>query len=244
MKERQIIEISSEHKVLRTVLFAAAFVIAIGSIAFGLISLTKKTPGWQEATAALDPELSTYSKNFHALVYMEGSSGEIRDNLSTFNKIYTDSLKRAYKLLDSENEYTGYFNLASLNKNLGNKVKLASDLYEVLEDSYKKGTLFLGPLYRASAVLENTDNYDGEYEDFRMAELEKALADSSNFTAEFYPDNYVLINVSDDFKALLSEYEFNSPIIDLGENNYFYKTVMVDKLLSDSGYPGCMFYSD
>lgn len=249
MKEPRIIEVSSKHVVLRTVLFAAAFVIAIGSIAFGLISYTKKTPGWQEASATLDSELPSYSSGFHTLVYLEGSSSEIREQLSTFNKLYSDSLKRTYRFLDCENTYDGYVNMASLNANLGKKVKVARELYEVLEDAWKKtqlgqAHLFAGPLYRAQVTLDYSENYDTSWENQRLEVMQTALSDLSNFTVEFYPDCYVLIDVSENFKSIMREYEFNTPILDLGENSYFYKTVLMNEALEKNGYSGCLFYSD
>lgn len=249
MKERQIIEVSSKHVVLRTVLFAAAFVIAIGSIAFGLISYTKKTPGWQEATAILDREFPEFSTDFGALVYLEGSSGEIREQLSVFNKIYTDNLKRTYKLIDCNKTYDGYINIASLNSKLGEKVKVASELYMVLQDAYKKTemgsySLFAGPLYRARVAIENADSYDTDFEATRINALSEKVFDLSNFTVEFYPDNYVLIDVSPSYKAFLDKYEFETPIIDLGECTYFYKTVLMDEALTNNGYPGCLFYGE
>lgn len=247
MKEQIVLEVSSKHKVLRTVLFAAAFVIAIASFAIALSSLGRKTPGWQKAVAAPDADVPNYGKGIIVYTYMEGSSSEIRDNLATFNKIYSDNLKRIYRLLDAENVYDGYVNIAYLNSHLGEQIYVPDELFEVLKDAYEKTrsggySIFAGPLYRARETLANTEDFDAQYEEQRLSAMEEAISDLSGFTFDILPGNVVCLDVPESYRALLNNLECSDPIIDLGEMQYSYELTLLEKILKVNNYVNCLFY--
>ncbi|MCR4676794.1 MAG: hypothetical protein K5634_06155 [Sphaerochaetaceae bacterium] len=250
MKEREIIEVSDKHRVLRTVLFVALIIIAAAAFATAIISLGHKEPGWQIITPAADSDVPFYASSLGLAYYMEGSSSEIRENTATLTSLYSKSLKRFYMLFDASHEYPGLVNLATINKNLGREIAVPDEVFNVLTDFYDKtlrgeANLFCGTVYDAETLLENVDEYDREYEAERIAAFREVCTDPGNFTFEVVDSEKKTIrfDVSQHFLEVVKKYESEAPYLSLNELYFYYMTTLVGQELSDNGYPDAYFYA-
>ncbi|MCR5761230.1 MAG: hypothetical protein K6F82_04480 [Sphaerochaetaceae bacterium] len=250
MKDKEVIEVSDKHVVLRTVLFVALIGIAVAAFATAIVSIGHKDPGWQVIEAATDADVPFYSSSIGLSYYMEGSSSEIRQNISTLSGLYSKSLKRMYILFDSENEYPGYVNLATINNNLGKEIAVPQEIFFVLTDFYAKtlsgeANLFCNLAYEAEQVLLTSENYDAEYEAERIAALKSVCSDLSNFSLEVLdPEKYIItFNVSDAVLETAKAYEASDSYLGLNELYFYYMTYLVGQSLADNGYPDAYFYA-
>ncbi len=110
-----VLEVDSKHLWARTILFVLAFVIAIAAFTKGFLSLGAQDPGYYELTAAPVEDAMYYASGIKYTAWFDGSSSEIKDRMKQAEKDYSAALQFAYKLLDPENEYEGFVNIASIN---------------------------------------------------------------------------------------------------------------------------------
>lgn len=250
VKEKEVIEVSNKHIVLRTILFVALIVIAAAAFATALISIGHKDPGWQIIDAAADAEVPFYSSSIGLSYYMEGSSSEIRQNVATLSSLYSKTLKRMYILFDPKNEYSGYVNLATINKNLGKEIAVPEEVFNVLTDFYGKtlsgeANLFMNLVYEAEEALENVQEYDKSYEELRLKALEDVCAKTENFSFEVVNEEKHIIrfNVSEEVVSVAKDYEAGSSYLGLNELYFYYMTYLVGQVLAENGYPDAYFYA-
>lgn len=246
-KENFIFEDSSKHLVLRVVLFAAAFILAVYSFTKGVASIGHKEPGWQVVTAAADSENPLYGSGIDLRIYLEGSSSYIRRTLAQFTTEYSNALKHYYRLFDSVNFYENYTNLATLNSSLGKTVKVPQELFNVLSDAYNRTlsgqcNLFSGAQFNARQALENSIEYDAEYEAQRIERITDACNDLSNFSLVLNSvDCSVCFNVSPEFLSLMNELECPADYLNLNSMYYDYLISLLCSYLSDAGYDNFVF---
>lgn len=224
-----VIEVSSKHKILRTVLFVAAFVLAVYAFTRGVLSIGHKDPGWQEISASVDNEAPLYHYGFTIQYYADGSSSQIREVVKQVTDIYSRSLARAYKLTDTQNLYSGYVNLATLNSSDGARVQLGQELFDILVKAYdltlrNQGyNMFAGALYSEWNTILNSydavqfDPLVNDYQAYRIQRLAETVSDLSNFRFEIadYAERIVVFEVSENYKALMKELEISAPALDL-----------------------------
>ncbi|MDO4852053.1 MAG: hypothetical protein Q4A88_01375, partial [Clostridia bacterium] len=120
----EIIEVNTKHLKLRFVLFALAVVIGIVAFGTAFFQLSNRTEGYYEITAARDEDIPLYANGIHLFCYLSGKSNAIKADLKEAESIYTESLSRIYRLLDADQTYEGYVNLATLNEQIGQPVAL------------------------------------------------------------------------------------------------------------------------
>lgn len=250
VKDKEIIEVSDKHVVLRTVLFIALIVIAAAAFATAIISIGHKDPGWQIIDAAADADVPFYSSSIGLAYYMEGSSSEIRQSVATLTSLYSKTLKRMYMLFDSTNEYSGYVNLATINNNLGKEIAVPEEVFYVLTDFYEKtlsgeANLFNNLPYEAEQALLNSQFYDEEYENERIEALRAVCGKRDNFSFEVVDSEkqIIKINVSPAVISTAEQYEAGSAYIGLNELYFYYITYLVGQVLAENGYPDAYFYT-
>ena len=246
----EVIEVSDKHIRLRTVLFVMAFVIAVGSIGFGVSRIGHKDPGFYVITPSADEEALLYHNGVTFSYFCEGSSGDIKAQIRELTEIYSGSLQRAYKLLDAKQTYLGLVNLASVNESLGQDISLPEALYDVLLDAWEKTleeqgyNMFAGALLREweeIRMLTEPEAYDpvndpdmGE----RIRKLREATADLSHFDVKVVnrEEHILRITVDQDYLALLKALEYEGPVLDLGQLHDAYEMEYVKRDLEASGF--------
>ena len=162
--------------VIRIILFVAALILAATMFSRALLGLSKNKEGYQTIAAYPTEDAPLYANGFTFNYYFSGTSGEIRDKVKEVTAAYSNALSRAYKLLDAENEYAGYKNIASINKAVTDgdaaqdtqqqaavgsdasgirtvQVSVPEELYNALKDAYARTlteehfNMFAGDLY-------------------------------------------------------------------------------------------------
>lgn len=228
-REAPPIEVSDKHVALRAVIFFLALFVAVGSIAFGVSRIGHKEAGFYELTAAADAEMLLYPTGLHANFYFQGGSNEIKVAIGAADKVYTQALKEAYKLLDAEREYPGCVNLASFNAHLNEDLQVDPRLFAVLTDAYartleQKGySLFAGPLYtewEEILILTEPEDFDplrNDYEAERLEQLRQLTGDLTLLRlAVVSEEEHILrLEAPADYLAALEELELKPTVMDL-----------------------------
>ena len=219
-----VLEVDSKHLWARTILFVLAFVIAIVAFTRGILSVGAQKAGYYLLTAAPCEDAPYYAAEFTYTAWFDGSSNEIKQNLKQAEADYSRAMEFAYKLLDPENEYKSYVNLASINKAIKRgetaELTLPKELYEVLKDAVAKTdalvspapesslltgsayNVFAGPLYfewKQILIAEDGPEFDEEVnpsEASRMALIASLCVERSNFDILFVDDEKCVIRAA------------------------------------------------
>ncbi len=163
------LKVSDKHILLRVILTAVFFVIAVVAFTVGVTNIGRKTSGYQLIEGKTDSEALTYNNAVHYKYWFEGSSNQIKRGIRDLESEYTQILSNAYKQLDHQNTYLGQVSIGTINQNLGKEVSVSPELYAILQDAYektleKKGfNMFAGALYdewHSILILEDPDDFD------------------------------------------------------------------------------------
>lgn len=245
-----IINVSTKHVRLRTVLFCVFAALAITGITFGVLQIGKKTEGFQTVTAQQDDDLPRYQNGVQFTYLMQGSSSEIKLLNNELTRIYTDALKRSWKLLSAVETYADTENLASLNENVGQPVSVPQELYDILLDADRKTreqkgySLYAGALYaeqNAILVLYDAQSFDplvNEDSRERLDRLREATADLDSFKLEIVDAASCTLRftVAQSYLDLLTELEVEAPILDLNLLFEAYRLELVRTAIEAEGY--------
>ena len=246
--------------VIRVILFVAAVVVAATMFSRALLGLSRNKEGYQAITATPVEDAPLYANGFTFNYYFSGSSGDIKEKIKEVTAAYGNALCRAYKQLDAVNEYNGYNNIATLNKNAcndpilegvgGEPVKLSDELYDILKDAYARTlseehyNMFAGDLYgyiNSILVLNepqefdpaiNTDTAD------RLDRLKELVSHNEYFSLEFLSDteHTVRFGVAKEYLDRLSELEIEPAPLNIGILKDAYMLETVRNVLDKSGY--------
>ena len=236
--------------VIRIILFAVAFITAIVAFTKGVLSLSNNKEGYQTIEASSDKEAILYANDFTFTYYFEGKSREIRELKNAVTEVYSGALCRAYKLLDPDNEYEGFVNLATLNRKAGETVQVSEELYRILKDAYGRTaqnagySMFAGALYDyVKSILILTDPLefdpvnDPETEE-RIAAL-AGLGDEKYFGLRFIDDAEctVCFEITGQYRKSAQELEAEGYMpLDLNLLRDAYILEIVVRALDEAGY--------
>lgn len=233
---------------IRIVLFIIFVGLAFYFFVSGVYRLTNQKPGVYALEAATDKEAATYAHGIDVSYYFDGSSNSIKQKKREAEAVYSGSLLRLYKLTDSTTEYEGFTNIATINKSIGTDVKVNDELYEILEDAYKKTSLgenysvFAGAYYEhwnSILSLDDPSAFDPLFntdEASRLEALRRQVTDTSNFKLTFKADNTVCLEVSDEYSEFLSESEESFTVLDLNVLREAYMLKYVRQSLAEKGF--------
>ena len=256
VKEKKEEEGSSKKKlVLRIIGFAVALTVAVAAFTYGVVMIGHKDAGYNTVEADLVDSTLVNHGNLKFEYYFTGSSSEIKRALNGLRNRYGVALNRAFKMLDSETEYDGFNNIATVNVNNGAAVTVNQELYNVLFDAYTKTkenkgyNMFAGALYKewnSILILEDPLEYDplfNEAEAKRLQKIAETVNDLDNFELVFNSEaKSVKLSVSGNYKAFVSEYELtDAPIIDLNLLYDAYELTLIADVLNGEGYTNGYF---
>lgn len=242
------LKVSDKHIVLRVILTAIFFVIAVVAFTVGITNIGKKTSGYQLIEGKTDAEALTYNNSVHYKYWFEGSSNQIKRSVRGLEAEYTPILSAAYKQLDHQNTYTGNVSIGTINQNLGKEVSVSPELYAILQDAYgktleKKGfNMFAGALYDAwhsILILEDPEEFDplfSEYQAQRISAIAETVNNLDNFKLEFLPDNTVRFSLSDEYQAFCTQYEIEAYALDLNILKDAYMLQWIGTSLVEKGF--------
>lgn len=248
-KEIPPIEVSEKHVLLRTICFFLALVVAVGAITFGVTRIGYKEQGVYALTAAADQELLLYGNGLHANFLFRGGSNEIKAAIASADKVYTQVLKKNYKLLDAEREYVGVVNVASFNARPNQDLQVSPELFAVLTDAWARTqeqrgfSIFAGPLYAEwNSILFLTEPEDFDpLRDPDEAERLEMLAARCGDPEEIRlvvvdEENCILrLEVSKDYLHFVKDMEAAPLLLDLNLLREAYLLELVGRELEEQG---------
>lgn len=242
-------KVSLKHKWLRLAAFIFFVILAIGGITNGVLQLSKKDAGFYTIDASVDSEAVTYAKNTEFHYYMEGRTSEIKDTTRQVTLVYSQALLHAYKMLDADNTYVGYENIASINLKRGEYVNVSNELYSILKDAYDKTmeqkgyNMFAGLLYEHWAnilILYDYENFDplvNEDEKNTIKAISEMVNNLDNFKLDFNDtDKSVKLTVSKEYEAFCEKLELTNKVLDLNLMQEAYTVDYVARALEEAGY--------
>ena len=248
--ERKKINVSNSHVALRTVAFVLAVVLGVAGISIGISSIGKREPGYYEIETNHSEDAALYPAGITLVYWLEGDSGAIKQELNTLKELYSAALERSYKLVDPENTYDGYVNLASLNASLGQEVTVSGELFAILTDAWEKTreergfSLFAGALngeWSSILSLENMEDFDPAVDrDLarRLGALAERTGDLGRFDLKIVDQvqHKVLVSVDPEYLDFLRDNEYCQTVLDLGGLADAYRLELVRNALEEKGY--------
>jgi len=249
--------VNTSHLGLRLAGFIIAAVVMAAAFSFAIVQIGHKEPGYYEIEAEATDEAPLYRNGFHFVYYLDGGSKEIKLKLNTLEELYASVLLRSYKLLDTENTYEGFANLATLNQSLGEEIAVGGELLAILQDAWEKTleargmNLFAGALlneWDSILALDDISEFDpathGDIAE-RIRILAQETADLSHFSFEASPDTgKVRVTVSQEYLDFLQENEYGGQILTAGRLADAYRLALIKETLEAQGFTNGYLYTD
>jgi hypothetical protein len=247
----------NQHKI-GLVFFLVAVAAAVFFITHGVVSLGNKDPGYYAIDVLPDAQVTAYDSGVHFTLYAEGSSDAIKRTLNEAGVAYSRSLERFYKLLDAENEYEGYINLATLNAHPGETMQVSDELFFVLTDALEKTeqnqgySLFDGALYaewRMLRYLEDPSAFD-PLNDPEMGERLALIAEATRRGAPCAlriidaEQRIISFDIPADYSAFLANMEITAPPLHLNLLHDAYLVQLVADEMAAQGFDDGYLYTD
>lgn len=248
--EREEIEVSDKHVPLRIAAFALAFIVAVGAFAMAVTGIAHKDPGYYSINADPNDAAPRYVNSAALRYYCDGESNSIKAVLRAIQPVYNAALLESFELLDCEEEYVGVINLATLNANPGQDIRLDPRLYDALLDAYDRTleqegySVFAGPLYKEWTTLlylEDATDFDALNDPDEAARLE-TLADLAQdlslctLTVVDAESRTVRFDVDEKVTATLAALELDAPVLDLNILRDAYQLEMTAAALVEQGF--------
>ena len=245
------LEVSSKNIKLRAILTAVAFVIAVVAFTVGIVRIGHKDPGYHLIEAKVEKDTILLNKEVGFKYWFDGSSNDIKHGINDLTAAYSPVISAVYKELDHQNTYEGVVNIATLNRNQGQFLTVAPELYSVLKDAYRLTSeergynMFAGALYsewKSILILDEPEDFDpANNPDMaaRIASIAAVVSDLSNFSLEFDDaGRAVRFSVSESYERFCRDYEIDAPALDLNllKDAYMLETVASGLGLHENGY--------
>ena len=257
MKDQEL-TVSKKHLRLRIAAFVFMFVVAIAAFGLAVMNLGRKEPGYYQIETDRDEALPYYQNGVTLMYAFTGSSSEIKTEMAEIKPAYVAALKKSYMLLDTQQTYPAYTNLASLNEAPGSEMRVSAELFDVLVDACAKTqegqgfNVFAGPLYaewNSLLILEDPLPFDPAFdpaERERIARLAEICGreGSAGLRVVDEATHTVCLEASDELLALLREYDLPQTILDLNVLHDAYRLRLVARELEALGYTSGYLCSD
>ena len=233
-------------------LTGAAIIAAVISFAVYFANSNKKASGWYSVPT--DERVVNYTSDISLYYYFKNDDNS--QEFDTLRQYYTDALREAYINFDSLTTYEGFTNIASINKKIGEDIKVDELLYKTLKNAYEltlesnNFSIFEAPIknfwnrilqldnaYEESDPLNNVENQE------LLDTLVERTNDLSNFNLSFKEDNVINFSINDEYKSLLKENYLDSEIISLNDLQNPFVIDYVEGKLKKEGFT-CGFLAD
>ncbi len=254
-KDIKEIEVSTKHLGLRITGFVLALVIAVAAFGYGVSRIGHKDPGYYNIEADASDEVPFYRNGINLTYRFDGKSDEIKAEMNSLKAVYGSVLLSSYKLLDCDNEYSGYANIATLNKNLGKEIELGDELMWIISDAYTKTLEKKGMNLFAGALISEWDSILSldELGDFdpadnpqiakRLSELAEKTSELSAFSITKTAENKVKISIDSGYLEFLKSNGYTGSIITTGRMTEAYRLKLIRDELEKNGYTNGYLYS-
>lgn len=230
---------------IKKTLYALTVIVIVSLLAVKLYDMLHREPGYYQIEPSSQYLGELKDAPVRLTYYLDGSTNQIKRTQGEVQKAYTDVLLLATRQLDAETVHKGINNIASVNASSGEELRVSPELYRVLKDAYgKQGAhyrLLSGALWSEwqkllylddPAVFDPANNSDTLQRLSRLAALQDA-------GALIFTDDAACslsLRVSEDYRALLTEYEITAPVLHLGRLRDAYLMQWVADALTEKGF--------
>lgn len=249
VKPVQHIELSEKHVKLRVVLLILCIAIALVAFAVFLFGLLNTEPGIH----VVETDGDGFDLNSEFIFYYDlGRNGKnATEEFRQLQAVYRQASALAYRLFDPTVTYEGFGNLASVNKALGEEVRVSAEVYKALALFEEMGSrlLYLGPIYEEydsnffnmpPYPMDEMDPYQNEEYAAHLKQLAAYAENADHVSLVLLGDNTVRLDMSEEYRAYLSE-NYLTRYIDLGwMRNAFAADLMAEKLIEANFTSGCL----
>lgn len=242
-KSNQKIEYTSKHLNLRKVLFIIFLLIALFSFGIAIKSLLS----WQTGYREIESE-GYYSDEIQLQYYLENKAQYVK-----VKNIYNESCKEIYQLLDESQIYDGIYNIAYINSNPNQKIKVDDKLYNCLAllQKYNNKSIMLAPIYELyKGIFGCNEDYQlVDYDPLLNEEIAQYVKevlnyinDENHIQLKLYDDNYVELYVSEQYQKFAEDNGINSYLDFYWIKNSFVVDYVAQQLINEGfnqGFISC-----
>lgn len=200
------IELDESHMGRRFAVMAVLLLVGAALLGYSIMRFLSPPAGWQAIEANGTGEASCAEDL--TFLYEAGSSAEAKAAAA----LYTDACQRAYRLLQSGQEFEGVVNVCTLNRRPNEALTVDAALYEALSTVTGDGRreLYLGPVYARYGDLffcqddSQLVHYDPRLSPDVAAEYQAVLSfasDPRSIEVELLGENRVRLRVSEEYLA-------------------------------------------
>lgn len=236
------LELNEDKPLVRLILVALFLAIGLFFIGRGVFGLLQVGDGWQEIP------VSTGEMNCAADFTLEYRLG-MNDASPTAERkqlsvLYSQAAVDAYRLFNAHDRFEGVGNLALVNAQPNEPVRVEPELYEALRLAAADRRLYLGPIYEQyqSLFMSVSDEEAAAYDPLLdpdaaewTAEAASFCADSAAVTLELLGDDTVCLRVSEEYAAFCAESGTGAYLDFFWMKNAFIADMIADRL-SDAGF--------
>lgn len=227
------------RRLLAIIILAVLFLAAVGFLLHSL----RSDSGWREVTAKGGAEPDA-GGSFRFWYQIQSSAGG--NDYNTVRDIYTESLRRLYKIFDVFETHEGINGIRALNDASGTAIKLEPELYRALSQLEEDGGryLYLAPIYSVynelffanDEVLARSFDpyYDKETADY-FATLMPFLSDDSHIRIELLGEDRACLHISEAYKRFAEENGISIFLDFFWMKNAFMIDALADRI-KESGY--------
>lgn len=238
-KNDKSIEISSNHLVLKIVIFTIAL-LGIGvAIVLFILGMNKNVEGWTD----VDATYISYSSSANEIsLYSYASSTK---SYRTEQKLYCNALDSCYlDLYDTDDTYSTTNNIYTINNNPNQEIEVSTFLYNALSTLKDMDAIYLAPIIKDYDYLFALYNDQATaklyYEDIiNSSEKYKTIisyaSNRDNISISLLGDNKVKLNVSSEYL----EYAKTNEITNFIDLTYYKNALTIDyiaDILLKEGY--------
>lgn len=242
--------------VLLLIGFIAAAGLAVFSFTNGILQYGHRDPGYYDVGLTDQGNAVLYGSGTHLLYYAEGRSSEIRLELNRVQKIFSEVLLNAYKMLDSQNTYEEIPNIAALNQNPGQEIRIGEELFAVLSDALERSgkeqgyDLFAGALFhewQTLLYLEEPSDFDpalNQDEAELLSAITETLLKPGMISLKLTAPDTAALNISPEYQQFAEAREIEAPGLDLNLLHDAYLLQLTAKGLKAQGIRQGYLYSE
>lgn len=188
--------------------------LGVGLLTYAVTSVFRAEEGWQEIRAESGQGV-TCAEDFTFQYYLGGSGISATAQKKQLTKIYTEATATAHKLFHQTQIFGDVANVAYINANPGEVIRVEDGLYRAFETYLAEGrrNLYFGPVYdqyrnffAADSGAEEFDPTQNSEMDDYFREIVAFANDPAQINLELLGDGLVRLMLSEECKAFSEDY--------------------------------------
>lgn len=231
LKHIEALEVSDKHTKSKIAVVLAAIFVALVAFGFGIGFGLSESMGWK--VILLDTEQENCSGDFVYYYHLEKNGWSGKKQLDAVKNTYTEACINAYRIFNSDKEFAGMHNIATLNKNPNKEITPDPALYSALEliQQTNSKAIFLGPVYEFyyNVFFAFDETYAAENDPHKNAQVAEIVRQIVEFVSD---DSHINLELTNG-KAKLSVSESYATFVNEQGGRYLDLFVMKNAFIAD-----------